>query len=841
MVNASTAQVSFTQGELSKNMRGRFDVPQYFAGAERIENFITQTQGPAKYRTGFRFVKQTKNNAPGVLLRFEFNDEQAYGLEFTALKLRFYVNEGILIEATQNITNVTQANPAVVTINSHGYANGDEVIINDVVGMTELNGETFTVANVTANTFELSGIDSTGFAAYTSGGTAAKIVEVDTPYTAAQIDELQTAQNQDTLYIANSNHEPRLLTRTTATSFTLTEHVFDDPPFDAENTTSTTITPSATTGSGITLTASAATFVSTDVGRYVRVDEGSDFGYARITAFTSTTVVTADVEDDFVSNTAQSTWRLGSFSDTTGFPRAVTFYEQRLIYGGTTSRPQTLFFSEAGNFNNYNTGTEASDALQYTIGSRDVNLIRFLVGMQDQLLIGTFGSNFIAKSGQNNEPITPTDISVRPADGIGSENQIPILHNNEVIFTERGQRTLRSFRFSVLKDSFESDDLNLFSQDITIGNVKQIAFQTGRPEIVWCVKNDGELIGLTYKPEQEVRGWHRHNTRTGDEFISITTLPRSGNFDQLWAIVKRTVNGSTNYYVEFQEDFVDHSELLDFFTSIPERNTNVTNFTNKILEEQKEYMYLDSILTFDGSLLGLNASATLTPSATTGNDIVFTASSAVFSSTDVGRQLWNKSVTGVETGRAQIITFTSSTVVRCNILVDFNTTSAIAAGNWYLTANTVTGIDHLNGETVQIITDGSVHPNKTVTSDAITLDYQSSVVHVGLSYTGIIKTMNLEVGGVAGPSQNKYKNIYRAGVKFIDTLSGRFGSSVYNTEGFLFRNTNSLLNNPPLLFTGTKDIAFNDSWQNEKNAIVVQDLPLPCNVEQIVTFANTAN
>lgn len=844
MPNASTALVSFTQGELSKKMQGRVDIAQYFAGAERVENFIVQTQGPAIYRSGTRFVAQTKGNQAAFLIEFEFNDEQAYILEFTPLVIRFYIGEGLLVEATQNITNITQANPGVVTITSHGYSNGDEVILESIGGMIELNGLTATVANVTANTFELSGVDTTSFTAYSSGGTAKKIVEVTSPYTASQIFELQMVQDADTVYIVHRSHEPRLLTRTSATSFTLTEQTFDDPPFDSQNTTSTTMTPSATTGVGITITASASTFVSTDVGRFIRIDEGSDFGYAQITAFTSGTSVTATVVDDFVSNTAQTTWRLGSFSDTSGFPGAVTFYEERLVYAGTTTAPQRLFFSVAGNINDFTTGTEDDDALQFTIASRDVNLIRFLVGMENQLLVGTFGTNFIARGGENKEAITPTNVSVRPAGGgIGTENQIPILFNNEVIFTERGQRTLRAFRFQFESDAFKAFDLNLFSEDITVGGIKQIAFQTGRPEIVWCVKDNGELIGLTYKPEQQVIGWHRHNSRPVDRgFISVASLPRPSQFDQMWFVVKRNVGGTDKFFVEFMEDFVDYVQPVEFFTGINNESANTMTFRNRLFEQQKLYFHTDSGLTFDGSLVGSDAGATLTPAATTGNDIVFTASAAVFDSSMVGRELWNKSVTGAETGRAEIITFTSSTVVRCNIKVDFNSTDAIAAGNWYLTTASVTNIRHIDGETVQVVTDGAIHPDRTVSSNSITLAYQSSVVHVGFAYTGILKTMNLEVGASrVGSAQNQYKSIYRAGVKFVDTLGTRFGTTPYNTKQILFRSTDSLLNNPPELFTGTKDISFNDSFKNEKNVHILQTFPLPCVVEQIIPFSNTTD
>ena len=139
--------------------------------------------------------------------------------------------------------------------------------------MTELNNREFTVANKTTNTFELSGIDGSAFTAYSSGGKSGKIVEVTTTYTTAQVFEINHAQSADVLFLAHKDHEPAKLTRTTASSFTLTDIDFIDGPWLDENATTTTLYASAATGAGITITASAALFSSDDVGRYIRFRE----------------------------------------------------------------------------------------------------------------------------------------------------------------------------------------------------------------------------------------------------------------------------------------------------------------------------------------------------------------------------------------------------------------------------------------------------------------------------------------------------------------------------------------------------------------------------------------
>lgn len=755
MANAQISQFSFAGGQLSKKMRARVDIQQYQSGTEILKNFIPQTQGPASYRTGTRYVGETKDNNEAVLIRFQFNDEQSYILEFTDLVLRIYTNEQILTEASQVITNITQANPAVVTSTAHGYSNGNDVFISDVEGMTEINGGPYKVANVTANTFELVGVDSTSFGAYTSGGNANRILEVVTPYTTDQLFELQVAQNKDVMYITNVNHNPKILERLGATNWTLTDH--------------------------------------SPVG------------------------ITFGAGDN---------------------PRTVTFYEQRLIYGGTTNSPLELFFSKSADPNDFTVGTNDNDGIRYVLGSQEVPVIRFLTSSSDQLVAGTFQGNFVVRGGRNNDPITPTNISVRPTDGIGVEPQIPISKDNRIIFVQAGGLILRSFEFSINSDSFLAVDRNLLADDITASGIKQIAYAEGRPEIIWCVKNNGDLIGLTFKPDQQVTGWHIHDSRESDNFTSVATISRIGNFDQTWFVIKRNINGVDKYYVEYFEDFIEYPNPEEFFTSIENKVSDLETYTLRLLEIQKQYIHLDSCISYDGSTL---TSETMTPGATTGANITFTTSGAFFTPDMVGRQIWKKSLTGLEKGRAEVTSFTSSTEVVCKILVDFDSTDTIGANNWYLTSDTFSGANHLENENVQIVTDGAIHPDRTVTNGSFTLQAQASVVHVGFKYVGLMKTMNLEIGATAvGSSQSKFKNIYRVGIKFADSLGARYGTNLYNTEQILFRSTNSFLNNPPALFTGEKLLSFSDSWKPAKHVIVVQNFSLPCTIQRLTPYSNSS-
>ncbi len=170
------------------------------------------------------------------------------------------------------------------------------------------------------------------------------------------------------MYLCHPDYSVKKLSRTGHTSWTITEVDFTSGPYLDDNITTTTFTMSAfTVGASRTLTASAVTginnntgFQSTDVGRLFRFRTG----HGEITAITSTTVVTATVIKDMTSSTASTDWALGAFSDTTGHPSCVTFYEQRLVFAGTTDQPQTLFFSRSGDYENMDEnrgGTVAAD------------------------------------------------------------------------------------------------------------------------------------------------------------------------------------------------------------------------------------------------------------------------------------------------------------------------------------------------------------------------------------------------------------------------------------------------------------------------------------------------
>lgn len=240
---------TFARGELTPKLHGRVDIQHYQQSLATATNWIVSRQGGLRRRSGFRYIHPLRDSSEvGHLVRFEFNAQQAYALCLNNGFIRFFTMGGIVTQAAQNITGITQANPAVVTYSgSDTYANGDRVLLTGIVGMTELNNREATVANVNtgANTFELSGINSTGYTAWSSGGTVKEIYEIAHPYSASELIDLQFAQSADTIFIAHPSYAPRKLVRTSELSWALSTITFEDGPYLDEATQGTVMTPAA--------------------------------------------------------------------------------------------------------------------------------------------------------------------------------------------------------------------------------------------------------------------------------------------------------------------------------------------------------------------------------------------------------------------------------------------------------------------------------------------------------------------------------------------------------------------------------------------------------------------
>lgn len=407
-----------------------------------------------------------------------------------------------------------------------------------------------------------------------SGGSP---VEITTTYTEAEIWDLKFTQSADTLYIAHPAHAPAKLTRSSHILWTLSTMTFEDGPYLSTNTETTTLTPGAATGS-TTLTASSIVginggtgFATTDVGRHVRLKTSTNaWGWARITSWTSTTVVGITIIQTFTSAVATATWRLGAWSDTTGYPAAVTFNEDRLNYAGQTALPQTVFGSYVGSYQNfaptaYDTSATVTDshAYSFTLNSNDVQVIRWMVSDEKGLLIGTYSAEWVLRASTSGQLLSPTNVVARQTTKYGSNSVRPVQAGKATLFVQKSGRKLREMAYDYAIDGFRAPNMSILSEHLTEGGIVDMDFQQEPHSIVWAVRDDGVLLGFAYDREQNEFGWcwaelggvsTYEGLPAAVESVAVIPAP-AGGYDEVWMVVRRYINGQTVRYIEYMTKY----------------------------------------------------------------------------------------------------------------------------------------------------------------------------------------------------------------------------------------------------------------------------------------------
>jgi len=875
MPRVSVIKTNFTAGELSPRLLGRVDVARYANGARTLLNAYPLVHGGAKRRFGLKFSARAKNATKQTrLVPFIFSRDQAFMLEFGETYIRFNTGTGIVTLTAQAITNITKANPAVVTYSgADTFANGDRVIIQNVLGMTEVNNREFTVANVNtgANTFELSGVNSAGYTTYASGGTVAEIYEIASPWDDTELDDLHYVQGADTMFLSHTSYPMRKLVRYGNTNWKLSTVTWEVPPNDeiGERPT-TTLSLSATSGAAVTATAGAASFEASDVGRYLE----SGAGRGQITGYTSSTVVTVNIAaaDAFASTgpIASGSWKITESPKTTctpsakdpegasvtltlgaagwknlaanvhvgsyveingglveitgytsttivsgtirtvlaattaapsgswalrqvqwnsidGYPRAVTLYEQRLVAGGSPGYPNEVWGSRSGEYFNFADGVDDSDGFAFALASDQVNPIEHLASTRILLPL-TYGGEF-SMAGGVEKPITPTNVQARLQTVYGCDVARPVRVANEIIFVQRGGKKIRALGYRVESDAFNAPDVSILSEHITGDGILELAFQQEPDQVVWMVRADGYLVSMSIDRDQDVVGFARHNT--DGVFESVAVMPYN-DADQLWAVVVRTINGETVRYIEHIEDGCQTDACItgDVTESAV---TSATWSAGVVTVTQTGHGYST------GNTIRLSDFA---PAAYNGE--------------------WEITNTGTNT-----YTFALAADPGATTVVG---TAAKATTAW-------SGLMHLEGETVDIVADGNVSAQKTVSAGAVTLSRAAYSVEIGLHYDSVIETLPPELGTGQGTAQGNAISIHEIIVRFHETKGGTVNGQPIPTRSF---GSGPVLDQPVPEFTGDKRIE-NLGWgragggDSDGSVTITQDQPLPMQVLAVIT------
>lgn len=827
-------------GELSSEVFGRYDLPVYKKGAEVLRNFIIKTQGPLSFRPGFNYINPTKNNNFAVLHHFIFNSDVAYVLEFTDKTLRFYREEGIIAnenyepyeletpyEETEDLRLIQVAQTADTMYIVHPSYRPKKL-----QRLGELN---WVLSDVEAgkgktNIPFLYSIEEQGVKITSNGSWGAE----NPAYAAWGKTDLGGVITND-----NETTEETLNADTTCA---FTEYLLSGEYVLSFATSAPTdkVTMTVTYGDKRTKSVKEFTQVESLIPDELYHYEASFNSKKTIKSVKF--AITDAPEGLTVYNIQISNKPIFPFTSENNYPRAVAFAQGRLWYGGTNNA-RDKFWGSTGpdtdgtpHYDDFTTGTEATSALAFLLNppSGKVEAIEWIRSNNTFLLIGTYGGVSKVTGTSDSAAITPEAVNVRQITSYGCSSTPAEAIGPMIYYIQRSEKRLREIKYYITEDAFIADDKNIVSADIVEEGIIQIAYSVGNPDILWAVRRDGALLGVTLDKAEGIAGWHRHYLG-GDAFVeSITVVPRKGKNDQLYVSVRREINGQVVRYVECMTDEVRMPIEADFYTNEAEREQSISRWHNAIYQKQLDYKFVDSCLTYDGSVYATSA-INYSAGKLTGPEGFFQASW-------VDRQVWGKyDSKGRGGGRYKIKSVSEDgTTAIVELLAErYLLGDTLEAGEWYLTADELSGLDHLEGQEVAVMASGMNHPNRIVSNGSIVLDSQYSVIHVGLKYIGVFKSTDLELSRAASSPQSTLslpKRILKVDVKFANTLGAKFGSSLYNNERILDATSDQRIGMPPIPFSGIKQVIVQSGYDNggvddtECHVVVVQDYPQPCNL-----------
>ncbi len=833
-------QRSFGGGVIAPEMLGRIDLNHYQTGSAEMLNFHPLPHGPAVNRPGLQFVKEVKDGGSTAvtLIPFIFSTDQAYSLEFGNLYVRIHTEGSTVLESGFNISAVTLANPCVVTTATHSYTNGDEVYLSGIVGTTELNGRYFKIANKTATTFELTdlqdnAIDSSAYTAWSSGGTSARVYTLTTPYVTADLFDLNYTQSADVMTIVHPSYAPRELKRLGASNWQLATITFA-PTIAVQTGVSLSASPSSgsntytyvATALSDTLEESLAsaevTTSSQDLSvagnentiswsavsgasRYnVYKEDNGVFGYIGQTSDLS--FVDDNISADVLISPPENQTPFNGAND---YPSTVSYHDQRRVFASTNNDPQSTWMTRPGTESNLSKSipSQDDDSILFTLSARQYNSIRHLIPL-DELIIFTSATEWKLAT-QNSDALTPTTISLRPQSYVGSSNKPPIVSGDAVLFVADLGGHVYDMNYSFETDKYKPRDISIIAPHLFDGyTISDWDYSSTPVSIIWAVRSDGELLGLTYLSGQkpDVLGWHHHTT--AGEFESVCVIPESNGEKMTYAVVKRRVNGVDRRFVE--------------------------RFHSRIFSDIRDAFHVDSGLSYDDPQA--------ITAVTTANPPVVTAAAHGFSDDDVV-QITDLAGLGIDTGMTELngnrYTVKNKTT---NTFELYNTAATPAAvdGSAYSTYITggkarkeitvVNGLHHLVGESVAIFADGSVVASQTVAANgSITLSRGAARIHAGLPYTSDLKTLPLVVAKGDGLGQGTFKSIAKAYLRVDKARGIKVGPDFDHLREYAQR-TSEAYDAPTEMSSDEIEIQLDPAWSRSGQIAIRQSDPSPISI-----------
>lgn len=779
---ANIAQRNFAGGELSPSLYARTDQVKYATALRRCRNWVVQQHGGVTNRAGTQYVAAVKDEARVTrLIPWVYNDSQTYVLEFSHLFLRFHKNGAPLL----------------------------------------------------------------------SGGTPYQIAS---PYSEADLRAIKFAQSADVMTLVHKGYVPMELARIAETNWTLVPVPLGPAIASPTNLTRASgglisVSPTAwyvtavssTTGEESLAASYSANFIGDPANAVVltwtTVAGASDYrvyreyqtrnyaggigagsigfiGTAKTGTFSDTnTAANYEIQPPKVSQSAD-------FNAGGEYPAATNYYQQRQVFGGSTLEPETMWLSRSADYGNFITSTPMrdDDAVEFTIVGKQVNEIRALLDL-DPLIIFTSGGEWIVR-GDEAGIILPTEVNLRQFSYHGIHEYLPpVIAGTVPLFIQARGNAIRKL---VAKNDTEDAgaDLTIYARhlfrDFTIIDWD---YSELPDSVVWVVRSDGKLLGLTFLPNEGIWGWHWHDT---DGLVENVCVVPEGVNDAVYLIVKRTINGATRRFVE---------------------RMATRRFTDEV-----NAFFVDSGLTYDGR----NTSATtMTLTTATGwlstDLLTITRSVAGFVAGDVGNEIWFTAADGPV--RVRITAYTSTTVVTgyAHRTVPAALRAA-ATATWTRAVDDIAGLGHLEAKSLSILGDGFVvaSPNnpkfsaKVVAAGVVTLDKPYGVIHAGLPYISDLETLDFDTPQGSSIKDRK-RNVNKLGIVTEETVGlfagmdepGSTETAVGGLQELKVRERENL-NDPNTPVTGLLDVNIESTWNHNGRIFIRQVDPLPATVLSVI-------
>ena len=792
MSTVRTLTRSFGGGEVTPEFFGRIDDVKYQTGAATMRNFIALPHGPAANRTGFAYVRAVKTIAKKTrVIPFTYSTTQTMVLEFGDAYIRFHTQGATLLAGSPSAykadatVTLTIASPCVVSHAAHPYVAGDPVQLTTTGALpTGLTASTTCyVVNPTTNNYQLAAtvggaaINTTGTqsgvhtvkavyavgALVSNGGTnyyctaatignappnvsywyalPSAVYEIPSVYLEADLMDLHYVQSADVLTITHPNYAPRELRRLGATSWVLSTISFvSDLATPAAPTVVATVGSGSTTYkykvAGVSVTGldeSLASASGTCTNNLFTTGNYNTISWATTSAalynvykesnglygYIGQTDALSFKDDNIAPDLGKVPPNISNpFSGAGLYPGAVSYFEQRRCFAGSTNEPQNLRMTRSGTESNmgYSIPTRDDDAINIRVAAREANTIRHIVPLQNLVLLT--GSAEWRVTSVNSDAITPTSVSVKPQSFVGANNAQPIIVNNNIIYGAARGGHLREMAYNYQAGGYITGDLSLRCPHLFDGlDIVDLAYAKAPFPIVWAVSSNGKLLGVTYVPEQQIGAIHQHDT---DGTFESCCVVAEGTEDALYVVVKRNINGSDTRYIE--------------------------RMAPRLFATQSDAFFVDCGATYSGAPV-----------------------------------------------------------------------------------TTISGLTWLEGETVNVLGDGAVFPQKVVTGGAITLEQACSKVQVGLPMESDLETLPLamQIDGAFG--QGRTKNVNKAWLR-VYRSSGIFVGPDENRLTEAKQRTTEAYGSPPALKSEEVQVTITPSWAQSGQVFIRQSDPLPLTI-----------